>query len=330
MNASIRPPGAYGASDDIVDYILGITFEIWEQRGVDLIRQYYTPQTPVYSLEGVLRGSEAMIAGTRNMLAAFPDRLLIPDDVIWSGDCDNGFYTSHRIISPMTNEGPSVYGAATGRQVRILTVADCVVENGVITREWLVRDNHALVAQLGFDPLTAARDLAARRNEESTRWIRTEIERLQAIGTAVSSPIANGDTDALAHSVLVNHWYAGDRQNHDAMFAPYAVLHRSPIELCSGRAAIAKHYAGLRAAFDVDGISVDHVAEQPFGRNGRQVAARWTLTARQVGEFLGLPATGERAYLLGVTHWRLVDGRIITEWTIFDGIGVLSQLAAHR
>ena len=31
--------GAYGADDDIVDYILGIKFEIWEHRGLELIMQ---------------------------------------------------------------------------------------------------------------------------------------------------------------------------------------------------------------------------------------------------------------------------------------------------
>ena len=35
MNAPKQ--GAYGANDDLVDYILGITFEIWEAGGVDLI-----------------------------------------------------------------------------------------------------------------------------------------------------------------------------------------------------------------------------------------------------------------------------------------------------
>ena len=32
-------PGAYSADDDLVDYILGITFEIWEEGRVDLVDQ---------------------------------------------------------------------------------------------------------------------------------------------------------------------------------------------------------------------------------------------------------------------------------------------------
>jgi hypothetical protein len=31
-------------------------------------------------------------------------------------------------------------------------------------------------------------------------------------------------------------------------------------------------------------------------------------------------------FLLGGTHWRIENGRIAVEWTVFDGLGVLSQL----
>ena len=155
------PAGAYGPDSDIVDFILGITFEIWEQRGVDLIHRYYAPDVEVYGMEGVIHGAQAMVDGTRQMLDAFPDRLLLGDNVVWSGSRASGFYSSHRITSPMTNLGPSAFGEATGRRVCITNVADCVVENGVVTREWLMRDNLALVRQLGFEPTEAAGRLAA-------------------------------------------------------------------------------------------------------------------------------------------------------------------------
>ena len=70
-----NPLGAYGPDSDIVDFILGITFEIWEQRGVDLIHRYYAPDVEVYGMEGVIHGAQAMVDGTRQVLDAFPDRL---------------------------------------------------------------------------------------------------------------------------------------------------------------------------------------------------------------------------------------------------------------
>ena len=41
--------------------------------------------------------------------------MLLVDDVIWSGNREDGYYSSHRIISPMTNEGPTLFGPEIGR-----------------------------------------------------------------------------------------------------------------------------------------------------------------------------------------------------------------------
>lgn len=324
-----KPSGAYGADDGLVDYILGITFEIWEQRGLELINQYYGEDTVVYGLDGITRGSAQMIDGTRAMLAAYPDRLLLADDVIWSGSREEGYYSSHRIVSPMTNRGPTQFGPATGRQVRILTIADCVVEEGVITLEWLLRDNHALVSQLGFNTIDCARIVAQGRNEESNAWIDTEISRLSDTGVPdAGSELADPTTSvvAFASQVMANNWSYGDDAIMAKAYSGYAVAHRSPIELYSGRNAIGNHYRDLRAAIDVAGVSVDHVCIQPADSEGLSVAVRWTAAGTHVGDYLGHAATGRPVFVLGSTHWRIENHKVAAEWTVFDGLGVLSQL----
>ena len=327
MNDS--PKGAYGADDGLVDFILGITFEIWEQRGIELINQYYGADTVVYGLDGITRGAAQMIAGTRAMLEAYPDRLLLPDNVIWSGSRAEGYYSSHRILSPMINKGPTLFGPATGKQVRILTIADCVVEEGVITLEWLLRDNHALITQLGFDPIECAKIIAERRNAESDSWIASEIARLAENGVPeFASDLADPTTStaAFALQALANNWTRGDESIFESVYAPYAVAHRSPIELYSGRAAIGEHYGYLRSAIDVSGITVDHVCVQPADSEGLHVAVRWSVTGTHVGEFLGHGATSRPVFVLGATHWRIENDKVAAEWTVFDGLGVLSQL----
>jgi len=321
--------GAYGADDGLVDYILGITFEIWEQRKVDLIDQYYDADIVVFGLDGITHGASGVIDGTNAMLEAYPDRLLLADDVIWSGSKEGGYYSSHRIISPMTNEGPTLFGPATGKNVRILTIADCVVEEGVITGEWLMRDNHALVMQLGHDPIECARVIADRRGADSHEWLGEETARVSGL----TVPVSNGDlpdpvtsTTAFAEQVIANNWMHGTDTVTDASYAPYAVAHRSPVELYSGRDAISAHYAGLRNGISVSGVSVDHVAVQPADSEGLHVAVRWTAAGQHVGDYLGLAASDRPAFLLGATHWRIENNRIATEWTVLDGLGVLSQL----
>lgn len=314
--------GAYGANDDLVDYILGITFEIWEAGEVALIEQYYSPRTTVYALDGITRGSAAMIDGTHAMLRAFPDRLLLGDDVIGKGNARDG-YSSHRVLSPMTNTGASVFGAATNKQVRIMNMADCVVQEGVITLEWLARDNLALVRQLGFDVRESASVVANNRSDELSAWFDSETSRLVAAAPGESSSeVAGIDPQTILHA----HWIGGDESILENAYAEYVVLHRSPVETISGRAAVSAHYARLRRAFNCTGASVDHVCVQSAGSSADHVATRWTVCAEHRGDFLGIKATGKPVLIMGVTHRRIVAGRIAVEWTVFDSLGVMAQL----
>ena len=172
--AASAGPG-YNASSDLVDYIHGITYEIWEERGVDLIGDYYGADMALYTLGGVIRGAQAVIDNTWATLAAYPDRRLLAEAVVASGTTQAGF-SSHRIFSPMTNLGESAWGPATGRAVTVRTVADCRVENGRIVEEWLSRDNTHLAEQLGLDVLALAR---SQRPDEATRaWQQTQIDRV--------------------------------------------------------------------------------------------------------------------------------------------------------
>ena len=320
MTAKGTEPGRYGPDSELVDFILGITFEIWEGRGVDLIRQYYAPDCVVYGLDAVQEGTEAMVESTHRYLDAFPDRLLLADDVIWSDDLEHGCYSSHRIESPMTNLGASAFGPATGKTVRVTAIADCVVQNGRIVREWLLRDGMALIRQLGFEPLPAARRIAESRTAASANWLAGELARVPASGNC------DHELASFAAQVLRACWASEEHEALRSCYAPYAVLHVSPVERHSGVLAIAGHFAALRAAFGEVRVSIDHVATQPWGETGRSVAVRWGLTGVHRGTYKGVAATGRSAFILGVSHWRLIGNRIVAEWTVFDRLGVLAQL----
>jgi predicted ester cyclase len=337
---SVDAPAGSGAGDDwlegtrgpwrnLVDYILGITHEIWESRHVSRIHDYYSADCVIYTLGGIVRGADTVVRNTHETLAAFPDRLLLGDAVIWSREAPGRFYSSHRITSPMTNLGASAFGPATGRRVSVVTIADCLVENGVITTEWLVRDNYGLAQQLGLDPREIAQRAAAQPpGPEFARWLADEAARVRS-GAAPTRPAGAGAPDAqageFARSVLANVWVAGDPRAYARHYHRYAVLHDSR-PVASGLAALERHGEALRAAFDDVALCVDHACVRPDDADGQQVAARWSLVARQRGEAWGLPPTGRRLLLLGVTHWKLVAGRIAAEWTVFDRIAGLAQL----
>ncbi|MEM9056160.1 MAG: ester cyclase [Pseudomonadota bacterium] len=323
--------GAYGADDDIVDFILGITFEIWEQGGVDLVHRYYAPDCVVYGLDGVIRGAAAVVDGTRETLRGFPDRLLLAENVIWNGSRDDGYYTSHRLLSLATNSGPTVYGPATGVRIRMTNIADCIVRDGAVVEEWLVRDNMTLATQLGAEPVAAARAMAQRHTPALKAWVSEEIARLARVQEpgptrAAATPRAN--PEAFAWRVFSSIW-RGDKARFDTTHAPYSVLHRSPLRHYSGRDAVFDYYQGLRKVLGGVRFSVDHVASQPFAESGTDIAVRWTVSGTHDNALLGVPATGKPLFILGVTHWRCIGDRIASETTVFDDLAVLSQAFAE-
>ncbi|MYF69705.1 MAG: ester cyclase [Proteobacteria bacterium] len=322
----------YHPDQGLVEFILGITFEIWECGRVERINDYYAADTQVFALSGLIHGAGGMIAGTRRMLEAFPDRLLLADDVIWSGSPAEGFYSSHRVLSPMTNTGPSAYGPPTGKRVRTLTIADCIVEGGRITREYLLRDHYSLVRQLGVDPRRAAEQMASERGAGTERWIEGEIARLSCgSGTAKGLPLPSpqADPSGFARQVIDSHLGANSDAVSNAAYASYAVMYRSPDELYSGRDSIKEHFAQLRQAISGCNVSIDHVACQPVDRDGLRIAVRWCAAGAHTGDYLGIPATGQSVFVLGSTHWRIVGEHIAMEWTVFDQLGVMAQLVSR-
>ena len=61
---------------------------------------------------------------------------------------------------------------------------------------------------------------------------------------------------------------------------------------------------------------------------GDRVAVRLTAAATQVGEMMGMPASGKR-YEIGEIHiFRMRDGKVVEHWHQFDQMKMMQQLGA--
>ncbi|MCZ0945602.1 MAG: ester cyclase [Gammaproteobacteria bacterium] len=313
-----QSPGRFGAESELVEFILGITYEIWEERGVELIRRYYADDVQVYALSGLVSGAKQVVDDTYAMLTAFPDRLLLGENVIWS-DEGTGQLSSHRILSTMTNSGDSAWGSATHRKAQLRTVAECLVQQGRVTEEWLVRDTLPLLRQLGFDEITAAQTMARHRDAQTQSWLTRAAER------TASAEDVDHPWSAFAAGLLQALWVSGDQEQISRLVAPYAVAYPSPLEVVSGVSGIAAHYRARRAPFQDAKLRLDHVAAQRWARSGHDVAVRWSLVARHGDDYLGVAASRRDVYVLGVSHWRVLGGRMVADWSQFDQVAVLAQ-----
>ena len=78
---------------------------------------------------------------------------------------------------------------------------------------------------------------------------------------------------------------------------------------------------GWHAAFpDVSIVPEKLIAEDDL------VTIYWIARGTNTGTGNGLPATGKKAELAGITIWRIVDGKIKEEWSAFDQLSMMQQL----
>ena len=57
-----------------------------------------------------------------------------------------------------------------------------------------------------------------------------------------------------------------------------------------------------------------------------KVVTRWTAHGTHKGELLGIPATGKSSTVTGISVDRIVNGKIVESWGIFDQFGMMQQL----
>ena len=133
-----------------------------------------------------------------------------------------------------------------------------------------------------------------------------------------------------SNQVIVRHFYedvftAGKMNTAaiDQHLAENFVGHDLPSGL-NGRAGY-KKFVGMFAASFSDTTSIE--AHEVIS-NGDKVAVRWSSTGRQTGEFMGIPATGQRIRLKGIDIFRLAEGKIADLWQEMDILGILQQISA--
>ena len=76
---------------NIIDYIVKITFTIWEKKNIGYIYDTYSHDCIVWDEIGLQHGSEKIVSDTVHTNNAFPDIRLFAEEVIWAGDHKVGY-----------------------------------------------------------------------------------------------------------------------------------------------------------------------------------------------------------------------------------------------
>ena len=115
----------------------------------------------------------------------------------------------------------------------------------------------------------------------------------------------------------------GDLSILDEVLASNFVDHNPFPEQAPGLEGMKELIGMMRATFpDMALTTEDMIAE------GDKVVNRWSATGTHQGEFMGVPATGNKVTVTGIEINRLVDGKIVEHWEQFDAMGLMQQLGA--
>jgi predicted ester cyclase len=314
-------PGFDAEFTSLDDYIRVITARIWEGRQIDSIHRYYSADCAVITPGGTSQGVDTVVRGTLETLHQFPDRRLLCEDIVSAGDAEHGFLSSHRIASTMTHQGDGAFGAATGRAVRVRTVADCVCKDNRIVHEWLVRDQGAIALQLGSTPQALAR-----------QWLDSK----GAPNLPLWQPPAPAHWHDPLHDTpgaqLLAQTYRSLWGGHLAALQQHAdeaiALQLPNGEASFGIDAAQAFWLGYTAAFSGAAFHIDSLAERIEPGRTPRAAMRWRVTGRHTGGGRFGPATNRPVEILGITHAEVdhARGRILREWVLVDEVALWMQV----
>lgn len=332
---------------DLTDYIIKITEEIWEGRGLDKIRDYYAEDVIIHTPSADITGVETTVQNTADMLEIFPDRCLLPHDVITSETktADGvDYFSSHRIVSTMHHRGAgkdAVYGEPTGKGVIVFTIADCAARNNQIYHEWLVRDNLAIVKHIGLDPQEFAskmsiseKDLYSYKyfnggggNGGANVGVSDAIEKYK-----LQHLTAEAQQKVLRYLDFFVKLRTGESLEQIAHIYPKAYHRAVGLYLPGcihdyGHAGAHNFFSSYAAALPDAELGIDEVTVVEDPQKPLRVAVRWLLKARHNGAGRFGEPSGKEITTVAITHSDLdpANGQITNEWNIIDELAILAQ-----
>jgi predicted ester cyclase len=315
---------------DIVDYIVRCTHKIWDERDVGLIYTHYTHNAVLYGTLGTLYSREEVVRDTIQRLVSMPERRGMATQVIWRGNDEDGFYTSHLVTGSGRHTQFGHYGEPTGRTFVSRTIADCMVYENKIYREWVVADSMAIIKQLGLDPHAFAERFARAHFEkgftnldigENRRLLGQYPPESEADVSLAHNPLEE-ETLRWLHEVYNKRMFGKIKD----VYSPTAQWHGPLMKELYGQAAVLHQTMALVGSIPDCSYAPQHICSVPSEERGHKVAVRWVMEGHHIGYgLLGTP-TGQRLQVMGMSHFHYKNGRIVDDWTVYDELSLLMQI----
>jgi hypothetical protein len=231
------------------------------------------------------------------------------------------------LLSTATHLGDGAYGKATGKRLVYRIIADCHAINNQINDEWLIRDQGAIVRQMGWDPEEFARDQIEREGGPEV------CVKPLTPATDKPGPYKGRGND--------NEW--GQRyadlltriMNADMAVIPEAYDRAAQLEYAGGVTGHGfgdadKFWMGLRSAFPSATFKIDHIIGRDDPMMPPRAALRWSLHGKHDGWGVFGAPSGAEVYVLGLCHAEFGPWGLRRECVIYDETAVWKQIALAK
>jgi steroid delta-isomerase-like uncharacterized protein len=140
--------------------------------------------------------------------------------------------------------------------------------------------------------------------------------------TSVTIQPTQEERNLAAVAGVLTHWNAHDLDGVLSYYDPEITWHNIALEeQYQGKQEVGGFIGALFTALpDLTFEVTERIADGPL------VAEQWVLTGTHAGEFLGVPPTGRRLRIEGMSMVRMREGRFLRDDFYFDASGVMRQL----
>jgi len=319
---------------NIIDYIVRITYKIWEDRDVEYILDTYSPNSKVFDDYGLQLGNQKIVDDTFHTTGAFSNIKLIADEVIWAGNDKIGFHTSHRTIIRGTNDGPSKYGPATNKDIDVIVIANCVALKNRIFLEHVCYNTSSMILQMGMNlddmvkKFAASAPLGWPRDQKT--WDDLKNTAQPEIPIFENLPISGFDVDHFLRITFENFW---NKRNYDKLnhnFVENLQFEGATNRKFNGLKDYQEFLKSLTTCFSDLELQVDEVYWMGNEIDGFLSSTRWSASGTHNGFGVYGPPTGLKVQIWGITQNEIQKGKITKEWMLFNEMDLMMQIAASN
>jgi steroid delta-isomerase-like uncharacterized protein len=129
------------------------------------------------------------------------------------------------------------------------------------------------------------------------------------------------DNKELGRRFIEEVWNKKNVAVADELIAANYIHHDPQNSPCNG----AEQYKQIVRQY-LDAFPDAHIEIEDQISEGQTVVTRWTATGTHAGSLSGIPPTGKRFAVSGISIGRLKDGKFVEGWANWDTLGMMQQL----